>query len=116
MRTKDKSVSLEQMSPAMWPMAMRVDRVYREELDYELVITAGSELTVKHKKGSFHYPENTPDKFCRAIDCRTRINKFSGLQLVGDKRVHFHGKVKAAAGENFQVIDEGDHFNIELDR
>jgi len=116
MRTKDKSVSLEQMSPAMWPMANRVDHVYREELGYELMITAGSELTVKHKKGSFHYPENTPDKFCRAIDCRTRSSKYTKTQLQGDKRIDFHNKIIAAAGENFQVIDEGDHFNIELDR
>jgi len=116
MKTKDNSVSLEGMNPAMWPMAMRVDHVYKEELDYEAVITSGSESKTKHKKGSFHYPKNTPDKMGRAIDFRTWATKFSSLQLTGYNREQFHEKVQKAAGKNFQVIDEGNHFNIELDR
>ena len=121
MRTKDKSVSLEGMNPAMWPMAMRVNHVYLEVLGYELVITSGSEPDPDpnkpvHKEGSFHYPENTPDKMCRAIDMRTHISKFNDLQLVGESRKAFHRRVQKAAGENFQVIDEGNHFHSELDK
>ena len=121
MRTKDKTVSLEGMNPAMWPMAMRVNHVYLEVLGYELVVTSGSEPDPDpnkpvHKEGSFHYPENTPDKMGRAIDCRTHISKFNDLQLVGASRAAFHSKVQAAAGKDFQVIDERNHLHIELDR
>ncbi len=116
MRTKDKSVSLEGMNPALWPMAMRVNSVYIEELGYELTITSGSEASTVHKVGSFHYPENTPDKMGGAIDCRTRSSKYTTTQLQGKSRDSMHKKVQAAAGKYFQVIDEGDHFHIELDR
>jgi len=119
--TKDKSVSLEGMNPAMWPMAMRVDHVCREELGYELVINSGSEpdpdpYKPVHKEGSFHYPGNTPDKLGRAIDTRTWTTYTGGVQLSGEARERYYEKVKRAAGKNFQVIDEGNHFHIELDR
>jgi len=115
MKLKNKSVDVNGMNPAMWPMAMRIDAVYREELNCELTITSGKELTAKHKDKSYHYPHNTPDNMGRAIDCRTWTDGKSGVQLTGATRNYFHSLVVKAAGEGFQVIDEANHFHIEQD-
>lgn len=121
MKTKDHSVKLDKMHPEMWPMALRVDRVYREVTGDESTITSGCEVVIKpngkliHKKTSLHYPHNCPYYKARALDFRTWTSSTSGIQLAGLNRRELVNKVKDAVGPAFQVIDEKNHIHIELD-
>lgn len=63
------------------------------------IITSGSEG--EHQPGSLHYVG-------KAIDLRTRdLNSYQIVQLIGSLR--------AWLGEDYDVLDEGDHIHVEYD-
>ena len=103
MKLKDKSVKVEGMHYAMWPMLFRLDDLYRDELGYELTITSACDG--RHKRASRHYAGI-------AVDVRTRPD--NGGQLSGRERDEFADKAREVMGHNFFLYNESNHFHIAL--
>ena len=98
MRLKDASVSVFGFRPELVFAILVVDGIFRE-MGKELVITSGSERTVKHKSGSCHY------NGC-AFDCRTRDLLLKETTFVAEQ-------CRLRLGAEFDVVQETDHLHIE---
>lgn len=93
-------VRIHGLRPEMTVATQIIDGIYRSH-DSELVIT--SALDGKHSAGSLHYTG-------AAIDARTR-----NLSHLDDtRRQGLVVAVRDALGDDFDVIDEGNHLHIEF--
>lgn len=93
-------VDLRGIRPEMVLAVIAADRIW-QEAGYELVITSGRDG--RHKPGSLHYSGN-------GLDFRTLgagMDKATARALAA--------RLKTALGEQWDVIDEGDHIHVEFD-
>lgn len=104
MRLAKAQTSVWNMHPVMWPTAHRIDELWWRLLGYELVIYSANDGV--HSKGSRH-PLGT------ALDLRTRSSMPVGNQLTGAARVAVLNALKELLGDDWFVLDEGDHFHID---
>lgn len=98
MRLKDSSVSIFGVRPELVLACTIVDQVFKEA-GTELVITACTERTTKHMKGSAHY------NGC-AFDARTRDLTVKLQNWVADES-------RIRLGGEFDVVLESDHLHVE---
>jgi hypothetical protein len=89
-----------------------LDRYWRSDVGYELTITEvyddKPELEV-HGDDSMHYDDPS-----NALDIRTWTAGHNGHQIHGTRRASLLEVVRTTMGSEFEVIDEGTHFHIEL--
>ena len=84
--------------PSLFEMILAVRVAYAKH-GKEVVITSGIDGT--HSVKSLHYKG-------RALDFRTR-------HLTDGERVEVMADLRAALGDDYDVVFEGDHFHIEYD-
>ena len=99
MKIKDKSVNIKALIPQLhnkFPLIEEVCKIYNGS-EYEVTITSGNDG--EHMKNSLHYKN-------AAIDIRTFDMRIPGYTA---------NRLKANLGDNFDVIDEGNHIHIEYD-
>ena len=99
-------VNVVGMHPEMWPVLFALDELWRTKLGYGLVITSARDS--RHSDHSRHY-------IGCAVDLRTWDSATSGRQLAGAVREDLLKAARHAAGEHFLIIDESDHFHIQMD-
>lgn len=96
------------LDPAILLAAIVADGVWQE-----LGVLTGATLTSgqdgTHSVASLHYPENTPNGKCRAIDIRTRNLASHTQKQVAAKMV------KERLTADYDVVLETDHLHVELD-
>ena len=104
MKLKNLNVNVRGLHQVFWPKLFILDQYWREVLGYELVIT--SAVDGEHMPYSLHF-------IGCAIDIRTWKGAYNGEQLEGGDRDNIFIAVIEIMSDDFQIIDEGDHFHIE---
>jgi len=99
MKRKNSSVNLERLNKEMKVAMVKTENACKaiEGKKYEITITSAKDG--KHKINSKHY---TGD----AIDIRTRDMKYPSACTI---------RIKIEIGDDYDVINEGDHIHIEYD-
>lgn len=107
MRLKNSKVN-PNIHPAFWEPLYAVDEFWRDAVGYEFVMTSGrdNDPDNPHMEGSRH-------AWGGAVDQRTWDGEHSGRQLMGRRREALCEMVAEIMGDDFQVIDEHNHFHIE---
>lgn len=104
MRLKNSSVNPD-LVKEFWEPLFAVDEFWRDALGYGIVITSARDGDM-HRHHSLHYAG-------AAVDIRTWDKVNSGRQLHGTRREALLEMVAGLMGNDFQVLDEIDHFHIE---
>ena len=98
-----QGVEVDNLLPAMWPDLCRLDRAWREQYGYDLMVTSGRDG--KHSaRTSDHYRGG-------AIDCRTWTTETSGVQMNNIERGKAFRLVKRELGQDWFVKSEADHIH-----
>ena len=108
MRLKDDSVNIRGVHTDIIAGLFRLSPVWKQALGYELVITSARDG--RHHPSSRHYVG------C-AVDIRTWVDANGSSQLDGHRRdevCKLVRKTLSETGATFLVIDEEDHFHIQL--
>lgn len=106
MRLKNNNFNdaIKTLRPEVIRAMFVVDIIWREQLQYELIITSVEDG--KHSKRSRHY-------LGLAFDARTWTTAYSGQQLPSKRRKALLELCKNILGEDWFILDEGTHFHFD---